>query len=302
MDTDTYTVSSTKDAIVQSTTDRLGVIANEITDHLKRSAYHAWRVGQLLHEAKNLLLTDSEFKEWVNGTPIGELSWPTVKNFMNLYTRFTHEQIQATPQNGLSVMYQLALPSTPDFVVANVVQSIQDGARLTNEEVKDLIRMGKFIEDNAPEILKRRVASGELSLRSAYGIALQCQHVPTEVAAAALHHNVSDASVIKVLAEMAKKAPEEFQSVVATGYIQQGSGDPIPLSEATGREASGAYTEVKTESRKRHGVASRIFDALCEVKSVKEMYITVRVDVDPKAVLSEGQIARLILQDPEGLS
>lgn len=129
---------------------RLAAIASEIRIEMKRTVESVIKIGKLLLTAKELTTDvncgiegpnpDARFGKWVSANFADTLPHRTLANLLNV-ARVYGDRDPADLENiGLSILYELAAPSTPADTRALIETKFQDGDNLTVKDVKGIVR------------------------------------------------------------------------------------------------------------------------------------------------------------------
>ena len=125
-------------------------IAQAIKVEMKRTVESVLKIGTLLLQAKELTANpkcgiegrspDNRFSEWIRVSNFETLT-PTLRaTFMNVARVYGDRAPSELDGIGLSILYELAAPSTPAETRAQIEASIASGNRLTVSDVKGAIR------------------------------------------------------------------------------------------------------------------------------------------------------------------
>lgn len=117
----------------------------EIRQRLRRSAQDIWEIGQRLADVRSRLKY-GQFLAWLKA----EFGWSqrTAYNFINVYETFGDRLATlAKVDIATSVLYQLAAPSVPEDLRAQVLESAEEGEKITQKNLKSAIRQYKQPEE-----------------------------------------------------------------------------------------------------------------------------------------------------------
>lgn len=116
--------------------DRARQLALWIKNDSQKAAYSILRIGEYFIEMKGEL-EHGEFQEWVEEAC--EISITHAENYMNSYRRFGEApQVITDLKLCQTVIFQLASTGTPTYIVEDVIDRANSGAKIKVEEVKKL--------------------------------------------------------------------------------------------------------------------------------------------------------------------
>lgn len=259
------------------------------------------------------------YEKWV----IKELAMSDwyAKNMLRIYRRFIATATPLPPNITLTILTNLAENATPSAAVREILSLLDSGASLTGEASKTIIEQHKngvrslaqYIDQHAPEVIKRRVVEQELSVRDAYALVQRLEQTTPEVREVALRHAVSDAGVVNALERIAEKLPDQFADMRQSGFLPaEGGARPIALRDANARDAESAYKQTRTEQILTDWEGTRaarpVDERWAKVLSVEPAPDDFGDDMGVITILvtgsglragkaTEGRILRLILQE-----
>lgn len=129
---------------------RLTAIAAEIRVEMKRTVESVIKIGKLLLTAKELTAdpkcgvegtgSDQRFARWRSENFADRMDQRTAFNAMQVARTYGDRDPADLENIGLSILYELAAPSTPADTRAMIEANIQNGDNLTVKDVKGIIR------------------------------------------------------------------------------------------------------------------------------------------------------------------
>lgn len=125
-------------------------IAQAIKVEMKRTVESVIKIGTLLLQAKELTADpkcgidgpnpDARFGKWVSNNLWDTLNTETLRRFINVARVYGDRDPSELDGIGLSILYELAAPSTPADTRAQIEAGIRNGEQPTVKDVKATIR------------------------------------------------------------------------------------------------------------------------------------------------------------------
>jgi len=119
----------------------------EIRERLRRSAQDVWEIGQKLSDVRSRLKY-GQFLAWIKA----EFGWSqrTAYNFINVYETFGDRFANLAKVNiATSLLYQLASPSVPEELRAQILRAAEQGETMTAQELRATIQRRKRLKSAA---------------------------------------------------------------------------------------------------------------------------------------------------------
>jgi hypothetical protein len=148
--------------------------ADRIRSRMTHSAQSIIEIGRDLIRVKERL-GHGNFLPWIDRE--FRMTEKTAERFMSVAERFG-DKFDSVSTLGLTALYELAAPSTPEEVRSEVEARVASGQSVTTAEVKELkskirerddklnkLRTQKIAADTENRILKRSVGSGDAKIR-----------------------------------------------------------------------------------------------------------------------------------------
>lgn len=146
-------------------------IAQAIKVEMKRTVESVIKIGTLLLQAKELTADPKcgiegpnpnvRFSKWVDDNLSGTLQAKAGERFMNVARVYGDRDPSELDGIGLSILYELAAPSTPADTRAQIEASIQSGEQPTVKDVKAAIRDARADAPAAPAPTVRDTAQAD---------------------------------------------------------------------------------------------------------------------------------------------
>ncbi|MBB3770983.1 hypothetical protein FHS55_001578 [Angulomicrobium tetraedrale] len=138
-------------ALTPADATKLREVVTAIRCYQKKVGQQIIAIGELLLAAKQGL-GHGHFGDWL----AAEFGWGerTAQNYMRAAEVFASKSASVSYLPPTTI-YQLASPSTPEPVRAAVVERLEQGERLSHDEIKSIVRHGKAAERRAREDAKR---------------------------------------------------------------------------------------------------------------------------------------------------
>ncbi|MEM1242011.1 MAG: DUF3102 domain-containing protein [Cyanobacteria bacterium P01_H01_bin.26] len=135
-------LEASKRSIIQQRT-------GEIRERLRRSAQDVWEIGEKLSDVRSRLQY-GQFLTWLKV----EFGWSqrTAYNFIKVYETFGDRFANlAKVDIATSLLYQLASPSVPEDLRNEVLESAEQGKKITANELRTAIKKVKQLKSAAVE-------------------------------------------------------------------------------------------------------------------------------------------------------
>lgn len=139
---------------------QLTAIAQTIKVEMKRTVESVIKIGTLLLQAKELTADpkcgyegrtpDHRFSAWLKAEEFSAFNERLRANFINVARVYGDRDPSELDGIGLSILYELAAPSTPADTRAQIEVSIQSGEQPTVKDVKAAIRDARADAPAAP--------------------------------------------------------------------------------------------------------------------------------------------------------
>ena len=154
----------------------------EIRERLRRSAQDVWEIGEKLSDVRSRLQY-GQFLTWLKA----EFGWSqrTAYNFIKVYETFGDRFANlAKVDIATSLLYQLASPSVPEDLRNEVLESAEQGKKITANELRTAIKKVKRLksaavdtDDGIPTFDEVPISESEI-IRVIPGKARQVQSIP----------------------------------------------------------------------------------------------------------------------------
>lgn len=164
---------------ILATEQRLEVIKDKqkiILDSINQANEAAWVIGQMLCQQREILSHNKAggFNGWLEAE-LPQISRRQAYNFISVYEMYPNRAKFAQLEVGLSVLYKLAAPSTPESAREEIQERAEQGEKITNDKAAEIIASHKVtIPDSLlwlPERLRKAVVNGHnLSLDHLYAL------------------------------------------------------------------------------------------------------------------------------------
>lgn len=228
---------------------------------------HIYRIGEKLIEAE-AVIPRGEYGHWVE-TRFAEIgmSYETATNFKRIARRLSLDFIRRHPKLSTSVLYILARKSTPESAVQEIASASQNG-KMTVDEANRINRATQYLEKYAPDYLKHKVEIHELATVDAADAAKAYTIASEAVKSVAVAYGIHDSRVIHLLGDIQRKEEDEFYSIAATGYIQDGERS-IPIADANYRELTSYMEQVRREQNLVKYQETIVLDSSATILSIE---------------------------------
>lgn len=244
----------------ESANARLNEIAARLDEHITATLDSIMKVGQDLSEAR-VLVRHGLWGAWVqhNFTDKYGLSRSQADRWIDVYERFadSKERVEKLP---ISIIYQLASPSTPESAVQEILTLIEAGEAVNGKSANGIIdnhkqgisTLAAYIGAKAPDWLKGKVQNQDWGVRPAYDLLKAIEFSAESIREVALKHGVREIGVLTLLGKYLKNASEEFENIATSGLVSFEGEEyhdtmPIPLLEITSHEMQAAYSAYRKE-------------------------------------------------------
>ena len=139
----------------------LQAATNSIRFRMKRTVEDILEIGKQLCAVREMLPQDQLFGQWREAEFNGELTVRMASTFMQVHQRFSSRS-EIISGLGLTVVYALAAPSTPDEVVGETLARAAAGEKVTVADVKEQIAQAKaLLSPEAQEEFKKDILAEE---------------------------------------------------------------------------------------------------------------------------------------------
>ncbi|MEL6453128.1 MAG: DUF3102 domain-containing protein [Cyanobacteria bacterium J06623_5] len=185
----------------------------EIRERLRRSAQDVWEIGEKLSDVRSRLKY-GQFLAWIKA----EFGWSqrTAYNFINVYETFGDRFANLAKVNiATSLLYQLASPSVPEELRAQILRAAEQGETMTAQELRATIQKRKRLKSAAvrPDTNEKK---GKAKKRKAKSSSADSNH----------NRNRTTPDIITIIPQSVKSSEDEvsnvFQSNVPELIIEPG--------------------------------------------------------------------------------
>jgi hypothetical protein len=186
----------------------------EIRERLRRSAQDVWEIGQKLADVRSRLKY-GQFLAWIKA----EFGWSqrTAYNFINVYETFGDRFANLAKVNiATSLLYQLASPSVPEELRAQILRAAEQGETMTAQELRITIQKKKRLKSAAV-----RPIGSQPKDRFKTHLKTQLEDSGEIVSNAKLGRQIEGGEIITVIPQMANDtSPVHTELEIQPGWYQ----------------------------------------------------------------------------------